>query len=190
MTDERYVGESRTYKASHVLPPDTNNHNTLFGGKLMAHIDDVAALSAMKHARCSTVTASTDSVDFLQPVRVDNEVSLEAFVTWTHNTSMEVFVKIVAEDLHTGQRTVCATSFLTFVAIGEDGTPTQVPKVIPETEEEWFLHNSAAERAAARKQRRAHSKYLADLFGTRRPWEPKTMPATADTTIDRKKTES
>lgn len=64
MTIERFVRESRTFKASHVLPPDTNNHNTLFGGRLMAHIDDVAAISAMKHARGPVVTASTDSVDF------------------------------------------------------------------------------------------------------------------------------
>lgn len=172
MTVERFVRESRTFKASHVLPPDTNNHNTLFGGRLMAHIDDVAAISAMKHARGPVVTASTDSVDFLQPIRVDNEVSLEAFVTWSHKTSMEVFVKIVAEDLLTGIRTVCATSFLTFVAIGEDGRPTTVPQVVPETAEEIFLHDGAAERAEARKLRRTRSKHLADLLGTRRPWEP------------------
>jgi acyl-CoA hydrolase len=176
MKNERFVSESRTYKASHVMPPDTNNHNTLFGGKLMAHIDDVAALSAMKHARVPVVTASTDSVDFLHPIRVDDEVSLEAFVTWTRNTSMEVFVKIVAEDLITGNRLVCATSFLTFVAIGSNGKPTQVPKVIPETEEELFLHQGAPERADARKQRRTRSKHLADLLGTRRPWEARNLP--------------
>ncbi|MGF9905849.1 acyl-CoA thioesterase [Brevibacillus fortis] len=172
MTIQRFVRESRTFKASHVLPPDTNNHNTLFGGRLMAHIDDVAAISAMKHARGPVVTASTDSVDFLQPIRVDNEVALEAFVTWTHNTSMEVFVKIVAEDLLTGVRTVCATSFLTFVAIGEDGRPTPVPKIVPETEEEKFLHDGAEKRAEKRKVRRKDNKHLADMLGTRRPWEP------------------
>jgi len=171
MDDTRYVKETKTFKSSQVLPPDTNNHNTLFGGKLMAHIDDVAALSAMMHARGPVVTASTDSVDFLHPIKVDNEVSLEAFVTWTHHTSMEVFVKIVAEDLLSGQRKVCATSFLTFVAIGEDGKPTTVSKVVPETKEEILLHQGAAERAAARKQRRSKSKELADLLGTQKPWE-------------------
>ncbi len=176
MTEQRFVRESRTYKASHVMPPDTNNHNTLFGGILMAHIDDVAALSAMKHAKCPCVTASTDSVDFLNPIRVNDEVSLEAFVTWTHRSSMEVFVKIVAEDLLSGERTVCATSFLTFVALGEDGKPTQVAKIIPETEEERFLHDGAPERAEARRQRRSRSKHLAEFLGTRRPWEPKLDP--------------
>jgi acyl-CoA hydrolase len=184
LNNERFVSESRTFKASHVLPPDTNNHNTLFGGKLMAHIDDVAALSAMKHARGPVVTASTDSVDFLHPIRVDNEVALEAFVTWTHNTSMEVFVKIVAEDLITGERMVCATSFLTFVAIGEDGKPTQVPKVVTETEEEHFLHQGAPERADARKKRRTRSKHLADLLGTRRPWEAKAKQPRTELATD------
>lgn len=121
--------------------------------------------------QCPCVTASTDSVDFLHPIRVNDEVSLEAFVTWTHSTSMEVFVKIVAEDLLSGERTVCATSFLTFVALGKDGKPTKVPKSIPETEEERFLHDGAKERAEARKQRRSHSRHLADYLGTRRPWE-------------------
>lgn len=171
MTETRFMRESRTFKASHVLPPDTNNHNTLFGGKLMAYIDDVAALSAMKHARGPVVTASTDSVDFLQPVKADNEVALEAFVTWTHNTSMEVFVKIVATDLSTGTRTVCATSFLTFVAVGSDGNPTLVAKITPESEEELLLHEGAPGRAEDRKQRRIRSRNLAELLGTRRPWE-------------------
>jgi len=171
LSDVRYVRESRTYKASHVLPPDANIHNTLFGGLLMSHIDDVASLSATKHAKFPCVTASTDSVDFLHPIRVGDEVSLEAFVTWTHQTSMEIFVKVLAEDLHTGERKVCATSFLTFVALGPEGKPIPVPKIVPETEEEKFLHQSAPERAESRKKRRSHSRQLAEMFGTRRPWE-------------------
>ncbi|MDX5475106.1 MAG: acyl-CoA thioesterase [Bacillaceae bacterium] len=160
MTVSKKVCESRVIKSSHVLPPDTNNHGTLFGGKLMAYIDDIAALSARKHSRCSVVTASTDSIDFLKPIKVDSEVSLESFVTWTHKTSMEVFVKIVAENLFTGEKLVCATSFLTFVAIGVDGKPTIVPKIIPETELEKFLFEHAPARAENRKKRRVESKNL------------------------------
>lgn len=85
--------DSFTVKNSHVLPPDTNSHGTLFGGKLMAYIDDIAAISAVRHCRKPVVTASIDSVDFLHPVFEGNAICLEAFVTWTHNTSMEVFVK-------------------------------------------------------------------------------------------------
>jgi acyl-CoA hydrolase len=169
--EKKYVRESRTVKSSVVLPPDTNNYGTLFGGKLMAYIDDVAAISAIRHARKHVVTASTDSVDFLQPIKEGYSVCLESFVTWTKTTSMEVFVKVIAENLLSGERNVCAVSFLTFVAMGEDGKPTPVPKVIPETEEEKWLHEHAPERAIARKKRREESKRLAKEFGVKKPWE-------------------
>jgi acyl-CoA hydrolase len=170
-TGAKPCNASRSVQSSYVLPPDTNNHQTLYGGKLMTYIDNVAARAAMRHARRPIVTASTDSIDFLHPIRVGHEVCLEAFVSWTHKTSMEVFVKVIGEDLITGERKVCATSFLTFVALGDDGRPTEVGKVIPETPEEIQLHNSAPARASARKERRQESKRLAQVFGTRRPWD-------------------
>ena len=89
----------------------------MFGGKLMAYIDDVAAIAAMRHARNLVVTASSDSVDFLHPIIEGNSVCLEAFVTSTGRTSMEVFVKVVSEDMVKGERHICAISFLTFVAL-------------------------------------------------------------------------
>lgn len=67
--ESRFVRESRCYKTSRVFSTDVNNHNTLFGGKLMAYVDDIASIAATKHYRCSVVTASTDSVDFLHPIR-------------------------------------------------------------------------------------------------------------------------
>ena len=123
--------ESRAIKASMVLPPDTNHYGTMFGGKVMSYIDDIAAIAAMRHARTSVVTASTDSVDFLHPIRNGQSVCLEAFVTWTRRTSVEVFVKVVAEDMLSGERTVCATSFVTFVAIDINGEKQMVPAVVP-----------------------------------------------------------
>lgn len=168
MSNLKYVWESRTSKSSHVLPPDTNCHGTLYGGKLMAHIDDVGALTAMKHSNCRVVTASTDSIDFLHPIRIDNEVTLEAMVTWTHKTSMEVFVKVIAENLLTGERTVCATSFLTFVALSPEGEPVQVPSIKPQSPEEIFLHEGAANRAGVRRARRMESKQLADMLGVKK----------------------
>ncbi len=168
MSAFKYVWESRSSKSSHVLPPDTNCHGTLYGGKLMSHIDDVAALSAMKHSNCRIVTASTDSIDFLHPIKLDHEVCLEAFVTWTHKTSMEVFVKVMAEDLLSGERVVCGTSFLTFVALDQNGQPTQVPEVYPETPEEFLLYESAPQRAEARRIRRQESKRLAEIMGTKK----------------------
>ncbi|MBP1969758.1 acyl-CoA hydrolase [Virgibacillus natechei] len=163
--------ESLTVKTSHVLPPDTNSHGTLFGGKLMAYIDDVAAIAAVRHSRKLVVTASTDSVDFLAPVKEGDSICLEAFVTWTHNTSMEVFIKAVTENLLTGERKVCTTAFTTFVAIDDEGKPTPVPGVYPEAEHEKMLHEQAPERAKHRRERRDQSKELAELFGTGFPWD-------------------
>lgn len=162
---------SLAVKTSHVLPPDTNNHGTLFGGKLMAHIDDVAAIAAVRHCRKLVVTASTDSVDFLAPVKEGDSVCVEAFVSWTHNTSMEVFVKAVTEDLLTGDRKVCTTAFLTFVAIDENGRPSPVPGVYPETDHEKLLHEHAESRVQQRKERRKQSKQFAETFGTDFPWD-------------------
>lgn len=177
MSQFKYVWESRSSKSSHVLPPDTNCHGTLYGGKLMSHIDDVAALSAMKHSNCRIVTASTDSIDFLHPIRLDHEVCLEAFVTWTHKTSMEVFVKVIAENLLTGERVVCGTSFLTFVALDQDGRPTDVPEIIPQTPEEILLFEGAPKRAEVRRARRVESKRLAELMGVKKFGEMNLEPS-------------
>lgn len=170
MNETKACRESFTVKTSIVLPPDTNTYGTLFGGRLMAYIDDVAAIAAMRHGRKNIVTASADSVDFLHPVYEGNSVCLEAFVTYTGRTSMEVFVKVIAEDLVTGERNVCAMSFLTMVAIDENGKPTPVPVVMPETEEEKNLFETAKERAEIRKKRRKDSEARAKKYGTGLPW--------------------
>ncbi|MFC7749022.1 acyl-CoA thioesterase [Paenibacillus thermoaerophilus] len=171
MEESRYCRASRCFKTSRIFPTDVNNHNTLFGGKLMAYIDDIASISAAKHCRQSVVTASTDSVDFLQPIRPTDSVTLESFVTWTGTSSMEVFVKVMKEDLLSGERTIAATSFLTFVALGEDNRPVPVPGVIPESEEELKLHETAPQRAEMRVRRRQESKKLADFLTIAQPWD-------------------
>lgn len=171
MENKKFCRESFVVKTSIVLPPDTNNYGTLFGGRLMAYIDDVAAISAMRHARMNVLTASTDSVDFLHPIYESNSVCLESFVTYTGRSSMEIFVKVIAEDLITGERNVCAVSFLTFVAIDDQGKPTAVPQVVPETEEEKSLHESAKERLEIRKKRRKDSEARANKYGADLPWQ-------------------
>lgn len=160
--DKRPCSDSRVFQTNRVLPPDTNNHHTLFGGKLMASIDVVASISAAKHCRSECVTASMDSVDFLHPIRPTDAVHLESFVTYTGSSSMEVFVKVIAEHLITGETKVAATSFITFVSLDERGKPNRVPAVYPETEEEKYLFDSAEERLKSRKARRKLSIYLAE----------------------------
>ncbi|MCO7126721.1 acyl-CoA thioesterase [Sporolactobacillus shoreicorticis] len=163
--------ESLSVTSVHVLPNDTNNHGTFFGGKLMMYVDNIAAIAATRHSRSLVVTASIDSVDFLRPIYTGSSVCLEALVTWSHNTSMEVFVKIIDENLRSGARQLCTTCFLTFVALDDHGKPTAVPKVIPESEEEQLLFESAEGRYLNRKKRRQQTKKFTAELTLKRPWE-------------------
>src|SRR5690625_2864979 len=155
---------SKTVKTAQILPPDANAYGTLFGGRLMAYIDDVAAIAAVRHARNIVVTASTDSVDFLHPIQVGDSIIVEGFVTSVHKTSMEVFVRVVKEGLLTADKRVCATAFLTFVALDENSRPIAVPQLYPETELEKKLHKEAKIRREHRNERRKESQQMAEIF--------------------------
>ncbi len=146
---------SRTILTELVLPQDTNYHGTIFGGFVMSYIDKIATIASMRHSRRAVVTASSDSLDFLAPVKMGEAMQLEAFVSWTHRSSMEVYVKVESENLFTGERKLTATCFTTFVALDAQGKPTPVPPVIPETEEEKRLFETAPLRYENRKKRMA-----------------------------------
>ncbi|MBD0383127.1 acyl-CoA thioesterase [Paenibacillus sedimenti] len=146
---------SRTVLTEIILPADTNYHHTVFGGRVMQYIDKVATIASMRHSRKGVVTASSDSLDFFAPVKLGEAIQLEAFVTWTHRSSMEVYVKVESENLLTGEKKTTATSYLTFVALDETGQPCPVPAIIPETEEEKRLFETAEARYEARKLRKA-----------------------------------
>src|SRR5699024_1321805 len=133
-----------------VIPPDTNNIETIFGGKILAYIDEVAALSAMKHSNAIVVTASIDSVNFLSSAKVGDALTLTAFVTYTGTTSMEIYVKVTAENLLSGKNVFTTEAFLTMVAVDENGRPIKVPRIKPETDEEIQLFKTAPERKAKR----------------------------------------
>ncbi|MFS0765932.1 MULTISPECIES: acyl-CoA thioesterase [Peribacillus] len=148
------IQQSRTFLTDLVFPPDTNHHNTIFGGKVMAYVDKIACISAMRHCRKPVVTASSDSFDFLAPIKTGDAINLEAYVTCAHRTSMEVFVKVERENLLTGEKQLTARAFLTMLAIDEDGKPTNVPQVIPETEEEKQQYVQAQARYIERKNKR------------------------------------
>jgi len=166
--EPKRVSQSKTVKAMLVLPQDSNTLGTMFGGSVMNYIDDISSISAYRHARQQVVTASTDSVDFLYPIHVGDMICMESFVTWTHKTSMEVYVSVISENLKTGQRRVCASSFLTFVAIDESGKTREVPPVIPETPFEKELHEGAMARYERRLERRESSKALAGKYRVKR----------------------
>ncbi|MBW7477580.1 acyl-CoA thioesterase [Paenibacillus oenotherae] len=155
--ESRRASESRSIMTQLIFPSDTNYHGTMFGGKVMEYMDKIAAITSMRHARKPAVTVSTDSLDFVAPIRVGDVIEVEAYVTWTRKSSMEVYVKVVAENVYTGEKTTAVTAFFSFVALDENGRPTLVPIVIPESEEEKALHASAPgryEQRMARKQER------------------------------------
>lgn len=146
--------ESRTELTDIVLPPQTNQHGTIFGGEVMSYIDRVGSVTATRHAGHPVVTASFDSMDFLSPIHVGEAICLRGVVTWTGHTSMEVQVVVEGENIQTGERRVTGVCFLTFVAVDENGRPVPVPPLKPETEEEKFQYELAKNRQEARKQRR------------------------------------
>lgn len=165
----KYCRQSRVIRTNRVFQNDVNSHHTLFGGRLMSDIDQIASISALRHCRKDCVTASTDSVDFLFPIRTTDAVCYESYVTWAGISSMEVFVKVITENLKSGERKIAATSLLTFVALDENKRPARVPAVIPETEEEKKLHETAPERARMRKERKEKSKELSRFYTTALP---------------------
>ncbi len=133
-----------------VLPNDANIYGNMLGGRVMHLMDMAGATAALRHARKPVVTISVDSLRFLNPVRVGHLVVLEAFVTRAFRTSMEVEVQVFSEDPYSGHKTKTSDAFLTFVAIDPQGRPTEVPPVVPETEEERRRYAAAKGRREKR----------------------------------------
>ncbi|MGN1400018.1 MAG: acyl-CoA thioesterase [Bacillus sp. (in: firmicutes)] len=151
------VSESRAELVDLILPPDTNMHGTIFGGKVMAYADKIAVISAMRHCRKPVVTARSDSFEFHAPIKSGEAICIESFVVCAFRTSMEVLVRIYAENLLTGEKRRTSQAFLTIIAIDEHSKPAEVPPIIPVTDEEKILYQSAKERYHSRKKAMAAS---------------------------------
>ncbi len=133
-----------------VLPSDTNQLGTIFGGTVMCWIDIAAAIAAGRHARQIVVTASIDALHFLAPVKLGFVVHIKACVNFASHTSMEVGVRVDSENPLTGEMTHTSTAYTTFVALNEHGRPTPVPALIPETETDQRRWKEAQQRREAR----------------------------------------
>src|SRR5439155_20969049 len=127
---------SRVETANIVLPGLTTVHGTIFGGILMQWIDVAAAIAAARHAGASVVPASMDRLHFLRPVRLGAVVIVQAQVNFVAHTSMEVGVRVFAEDLRTKERTQATRAYVTMVAVDEAGHPTQVAPLVLETDDD------------------------------------------------------
>ena len=129
-----------------VLPNDTNIHNNLFGGRLMAWIDVIASISARRHCSREVVTASVNSLSFNMPIKLGDVVTLKSKVSRSFNSSMEIYVDVFVEDYKTGEHIKANEAIYTFVAIDQNGTTIEVPKLVPETEEEIKRYGGALRR--------------------------------------------
>lgn len=150
MPQPKFARESTTVMTEMVLPNDTNTLNNLMGGRLLHFMDIAAAIAAQKHSNRIVVTASVDNVSFAQPIRLGNIVTMQAQVTRSFNSSMEVFIDVWAEDIPAGIRVSTNSAFYTFVAVDQGGRPIEVPAVVPETDDEKARYESALRRRQLR----------------------------------------
>jgi acyl-CoA hydrolase len=133
-----------------MMPHMANQLGNVHGGVILGMLDRVGAVSAIRHAQRICVTASVDRVDFREPIHLGELVTMYASVNYAHRTSIEVGVRVEAEDLLTGVRRHTNSCYLTFVAIDEQGRPVEVPPVEPETEDERRRFRDAQARRAQR----------------------------------------
>lgn len=140
------VSASRSELIEAVLPNDANILGTMLGGRVMHLIDIAGALAATRHSNSYVVTASVDYLDFRFPIQVGEFIVLRASVNRVFHTSMEVGVKVFAENPLTGQQRHTSTAYATFVALDANRHPHAAPEVIPESEEEKRRYREAGER--------------------------------------------
>lgn len=151
----RPVSASRQDSSALMMPEDANLLGHVFGGAIMALMDKTAAVCAMRHARQQCVTVSVDRIDFREPIHVGELVVLKASVNFAGRSSMEVGVRVEAEDLRTGNRRHTNSCYLTFVAIDSEGRPSPVPSIIAESQDEQRRFEAAQARRARRLEERA-----------------------------------
>ena len=146
MSKTKKAAETLTIMTEIVLPNDTNTLGNLMGGKLLHWMDICAAISAHRCSNRIVVTASVNNVSFSHPIKLGDIVTLEAKVSRTFNSSMEVYIDVFVEDHRTGARKQCNNAIYTFVAVDQIGSPISVPEVIAETNEEKERFEGALRR--------------------------------------------
>ena len=149
------VQESEAETTIVMLPSDANPLGNVFGGMILKYVDLLAGLVAKRHAgHANIVTARIDSMTFLKPVYIGNALILKARLNYVKRSSMEVEVKIEAEDLNKSEKVHTGTAFVTLVALDEKGKPTEVPKLTLSNEEEKRRFQEGQERMDARLKNR------------------------------------
>ncbi len=150
------VQDSHSVMSELMMPHMANNHGNVFGGVILSLVDRVGAVAATRHARQPCVTVSMDRVEFLESIHLGELVTAKASVNFVGRTSMEVGVRVEAENMITGQRRHTNSCHVTYVAIDDNGRPVPVAKVTPESDAEMRRY----ERAEARRTRRLEEQKL------------------------------
>ena len=142
----KHPSESLTILTDLVLPSETNPLNNLFGGELLARMDRAASIAARRHSRRITVTASVNHVAFNRAIPLGSVVTVEAKVSRSFKSSMEIYIDVWTEDRESGTRTKANEAIYTFVAVDDTGRPVEVPLIIPETDLEKERYEAALRR--------------------------------------------
>ncbi|MCC7009236.1 MAG: acyl-CoA thioesterase [Acidobacteria bacterium] len=154
--------DSVTEMVQVVLPNDANPLGFMLGGSVMHLVDIAGAIASHRHTRLPMVTAAVDGLQFLHPIKVGDLIILQARVTATFTTSLEVEVRVYSEGTLTGTRQLTSVAYLTFATVGDAGHRPPVPPLRLDTAEDRRLAADALERRAARLSARAHPRVTAD----------------------------
>jgi len=146
--------ESKAEMTVRMFPSDANPAGNVFGGEILRQIDLIAGLVAQRHCKKNAVTASIDRVNFLKPVLVGNALILNARLNYVSHSSMEIEIRVEAENLMTGIKTLTNTAFVTSVALDDFGRPADVPPLLLITEADRKKFAEGEKRMQQRKQER------------------------------------
>ena len=144
------VKESSVTMAQMMIPQDANPAGNVHGGVVVKTIDEAAGVVAARHARGIVVTASIDRMDFHEPIFVGDLLFFKASLNYVGRTSMEIGVRVEAENLLTGSVRHAASAYLTYVALDMQGRPREVPQLILETDDDRRRNREAADRRKIR----------------------------------------
>jgi len=158
--DMKTVKESQHESSQLMMPQDANNMGHVFGGVVLSMMDKTAAIAALRHCRLPVVTASIDRVDFREPIHMGDLLVMKASVNYVGRTSMEVGVRVEAEDLLTGNRRHTNSCYLTFVAVDRNGRPIEIPGLQPESPVEILRYEAAEARRRVRLEERESERRL------------------------------
>ncbi len=156
--EKKSVSSSSVVIAQVMNPQDANPAGNVHGGVIMKLIDTAAGVVAMRHSRSNVVTASIDRLDFHHPVYVGDLVFFKASINYVGKTSMEIGVRVEAENSRTGEVRHTASAYLTFVALDESGKPKKVPGLILKTKEERRRFAEGKKRKEMRLKEREREK--------------------------------